>query len=197
MVLKEFQCINPECGHEFEGYADICPMCASDAKRAFRTAPGVSTNKGRPMSKAKIHDRILEREFDRQGIANFTNAGGENKVTWRGRVNQKYPGVYNTQAHGIGQHPIQAMISKPGDFSQLTQKYGANPNSFAVNGQPYSMRSSDYGSDNSFEGLEPTEPVKVGQHRPRDLMNKTQVIRHPEGDPKFSNSTVNEVMKHS
>jgi len=199
MVLKEFVCINPECGHEFEGYADICPLCASDAKRAFRTPPGVSTNKGRPMAKAKIHDRILEREFDRQGIANFTNVGGENKVTWRGRVQQKFPGVYQSQRSDLPYqaHSIQASICKPGDFSQLTQKYGANPNSFSVEGRPYSMNSSNYGPSNSFEGLEPTEPVKVGQHRPRDLMNKTQVIRHPEGDPKFSDSTVNEVMKHS
>jgi hypothetical protein len=197
MVLKEFKCINPECGHEFESLADICPLCASDAKRAFRTPPGVATNKGRPMAKSKIQERILEKEFNRQGIANFTNRGGENKVSWKSRVNRQYPGVYNTQAHGIHQHPIQGMIAKPGDFSGLQRKYGADPNSFAVDGVPYSMNSRDYGVDNSFEGLEPREPVKVGAHRPSELMRKTEVIRHPEGDPKFSDSVVDEVIKHS
>lgn len=196
MVLKEYQCINPECGHEFEGLADICPLCASDAKRAFRTAPGVATNKGRPMSKAKTTDRIIEREFQRQGIANFTNKGGENKVTWKSRVTREYPGVYNTHSNGApSQMPIQGMIAKPGDFSQLQRKYGADPNTFRGDGgQPYRL---PQGADNSFEGLEPTAPVKVGRHRPDDLMRKTEVIKHPEGDPKFSNAEINSVLEHS
>jgi hypothetical protein len=176
--------------------ADICPLCASDAKRAFRTPPGVATNKGRPMSQAKIMDRMIESEFNRQGIVNFTNVGGENKVTWKGRVQQKFPGTYLSNSSGLPHqsHPISAMISKPGDFSQLTRQYGADPNSFAVDGAPYQMPS---GSDNSFEGLQPTEPVKVGTHRPAELMSKTDVIHHPQGDPNFDDATVDEVMRHS
>jgi hypothetical protein len=196
MVNKEWRCVDPECGYEFEGFVDICPHCASDARRVFRTAPGVATNKGRPMAQSKIHDGILTREFDRQGIANFTNVGGENKVTWRGRVQQKFPGVYCSNASGLPNqsNPIQGMIARPGDFSQLQQKYGADPNSFRDENGPYRL---PQGVDNSFEGLEPTPPVKVGKHRPEKLMRQTQVIRHPEGDPKISQGAVDEVLRQS
>jgi hypothetical protein len=148
------------------------------------------------MSQSKIMDRMIEGEFKRQGIANFTNAGGENKVTWKSRVNQKFPGTYLTNQSGLPHqsHAISAMISKPGDFTPLQRKYGADPNSFNVEGHPYQLPT---GPDNSFEGLEPTSPQKVGQHRPSELMKNTQVIRHPEGDPNFDDATVDEVMRHS
>src|SRR5215469_18914917 len=75
-VLKEWTC---ECGHEFERIRPECPLCHSvNVTRAFRTPFGLQ--KGA----AKRTDRILEHQFKKLGISNFSNntGGGPNKVTW-------------------------------------------------------------------------------------------------------------------
>jgi hypothetical protein len=74
-VLKEFTC---SCCGDFEGFVHICPKCGKIAKRAFRTAPGVSSGK------ARRTDKLLESEFEARGITNFSNADPQNpKVTFR------------------------------------------------------------------------------------------------------------------
>ena len=118
-VLKEWRCISPECGREFEGLTSTCPRCgAREATRTFLTPPGI--NKGVSTSgSAKRIDRMLEREFDKQGITNFSNTRSENKVTWKRRVNASFPVRYNSPTRIGGappQQPIQAFIGAQGDF---------------------------------------------------------------------------------
>lgn len=66
---------------------------------------------------------MLEGEFKRQGISNFSNCGGENKVSWARRISQFNRGAYATQPSIAGaprnQPPIRAFMSKPGDYTPL------------------------------------------------------------------------------
>lgn len=121
-VLKEFTCLDEDCGQEFESIVPVCPYCGAKANRAFRTPVGINKGSSTPGSAKKI-DKMLEGEFKRQGVSNFSNCGGENKVTWARRVQQQGPGIYATQPSIAGaprnQPPIRAFMSKPGDYSPL------------------------------------------------------------------------------
>ena len=121
-VLKEFTCGDEDCAKEFESIVPVCPYCGANAKRAFRTAPGINMGATVPGSAKKI-DRMLEGEFKRQGISNFSNCQGENKVTWARRVSRLGSGSYATQPSIQGaprnQPPIRAFMSTPGDYSPL------------------------------------------------------------------------------
>ena len=94
-ILKEYTCNS--CGHEFERLRAECPACdSSNVKRAFRTPFHIA--KGA----AKRTDHILQNQFDKLGITNFSNApgpGNANNVTWK-------PKTYATPAGGLAQAPI-------------------------------------------------------------------------------------------
>lgn len=124
MVLKEWNC--QKCVRDFCSIVAVCPYCGAAAKRTFLTPVGI--NKGSSHNgSAKRIDKALEREFQKQGIANFSNSGGENKVRWARRVNAFAPGRYNTHrlpAGAPGQLPIQAYCGAPGDFSALERADG-------------------------------------------------------------------------
>lgn len=122
MVLKEWACKNEECERTFEALVNTCPYCGTrNAARVFLTPVGINGGRNTRNSARSI-DRILDREFKLQGIANFSNCGGENKVSWARRVNAFSPRTYNSPigiAGAPGQAPIQAFCGRPGDFSAI------------------------------------------------------------------------------
>lgn len=106
-IVKEWSC---ECGKDFEAVASVCPKCGRDARRAFRTPVGINGGRNTRGSARGI-DGILEAEFARQGISNFSNADGINKVEYQHR----FPGVYSSQSSGAPAQPaISAMFVKGG-----------------------------------------------------------------------------------
>ena len=121
MINKEFRC--ESCQNEFVSLMPICPRCGSAATRVFLTAPQISTK-----GIARRTDRILESNFKKMGISNFSNAGGVNKVSWVSS------GSTASTVHGQPQIPIQPTFAR----SDLA-KYGINPAAMTMNGQPYSL----------------------------------------------------------
>jgi hypothetical protein len=73
MIIKEYKC---ETDGDFESGVPICPKCGEIAKRTFKTAVGLS------FGKAKRIDMVIEGEFARRGISNYTNAYGAPKVDY-------------------------------------------------------------------------------------------------------------------
>lgn len=195
MVIKEFTCSDEDCGAEFEALVPVCPYCGAAASRAFRTAPGVVTNKGRPTGKAKAMDKMLQREFDRQGISNFSNVGGENRISWARRVNQKFPGVYASDAQGIPQPPIRAYMGKANDFSSLrcpqhpgsslANEYGFDPATLSQEGRPWNLRQVDSKAGNEF-GTPDESAFKIREPGlPPALAERSEVLVDVRGDPEI------------
>jgi hypothetical protein len=110
MIIKEYAC---GAGHDFEGCNPVCPICGAIGKRAYRTAPGITTGRvGRT-------DKILEREFKARGITNFTNANG-------------YPKVSRGDAVGQDNGVVAGFVDprSPGSspfMKSATEQYGAIP----------------------------------------------------------------------
>jgi hypothetical protein len=103
-VIKEFSC--NQCGLSFERIRGVCPSCHSeDTRRVFLTPVGIATGV------AKRTDAILQHQFDKMGITNFSNSGGgANKVSWK-------PLKTGTHDSG-GQEPINP-LSGAGAFGSL------------------------------------------------------------------------------
>lgn len=121
MVLKEFRCLSEDCGQDFESLVPVCEHCGSrEVKRVFLTPVGINGGKTTRGSARSI-DRLLEGEFKRQNIANFSNCRGENKVRYNRRVAQLGRGVYGTPAGGFNQPPIKAFVGAPGDFTPASR----------------------------------------------------------------------------
>jgi hypothetical protein len=73
MIRKEFNCAT--CG-DFESGLPRCPKCGEQATRVFRTPVGLG------FGKAKSIDRVINGEFARRSISNYTNAGGRPVVNY-------------------------------------------------------------------------------------------------------------------
>lgn len=120
-VVKEFRCLADGCGADFESLVPVCPACGSrEAKRVFLTPPGINGGESTSGSARRI-DRLLEREFKKQNVANFSNCRGENKVRYNRRVAELGRGVYGTPAGGFQQPPIKAFVGAPGDFTPASR----------------------------------------------------------------------------
>jgi|SRR5215469_2197279 len=125
-VLKEWTC---ECGHEFERIRPECPLCHSvNVTRAFRTPFGLQ--KGA----AKRTDRILEHQFKKLGISNFSNntGGGPNKVTWAPRYFSHSGGNSQLSHSSNGQEAI--LPGGGANFMQGLLPGGVTP---TVEGSPF------------------------------------------------------------
>lgn len=148
MIIKEFTC--KECEFEFEAFLPICARCGASAVRAFRTAPGY------PKGVAKRTDRILQKEFDKRGIVNFSNKGNTNRV-------DVHVGPTASSTHGFSQQPIQAMYGR--GLSDLA-RIGINPN-VTKDGQPFKLPDID-----NLPAPQIPYGTVVG-NKPTDLLNKT------------------------
>jgi DNA-directed RNA polymerase subunit RPC12/RpoP len=152
MILLEYHC--EECGHDFESFLAICARCGKKARRDYRTAPQINTRRVAPKT-----DKILEREFKRRGIVNFTNSGGVSRPTFVSH------GGTATTAGGVPQAPIAATFNQA-DLAQ----YKVDMSAMSVKGQPYSL------PDPSKIATGPVPyGAKVGQMNP-DLAQSTQTI---------------------
>ena len=158
-VLKEYTC--RKCGHEFEAFVPVCAKCGYDSKdnRAFRPAFGINGGDATANSARRI-DRILENEFARQGISDFSNRGGINRVEYQ-RLRSRAPGVYATPMPGVETPPIAAGFVKGGlsnpDLGGLTQE-----------GRPWSPPADGAGVSARYAG----QPVQ----RPNQLAARTRVV---------------------
>jgi hypothetical protein len=156
-ITKEWHC---ECGRDFEAAAPVCPRCGREAKRAFRTPVGINggrTNYG----SAKRIDGILEAEFKRQGISNFSNAGGINRVEYA-RLVESHPGVYSSSLSGAPAQPaISAQFVKGG----LSNPQLAREMAFQVDGTPWRAPVDD-------AGVMVRPGTKVGRGSP-ELLERT------------------------
>lgn len=207
MVVKEFSCSDPECARAFEGLVPVCPYCGAKGERAFRTPPSI--NRGMSNSgSAKRIDKMLEKEFARQGISNFSNVGGENRITWARRVNSQFPGVYASDAGGMAQPPIRAYMGKANDFgslrcpqypqSSLANEYGFDPNTLSREGRPWNLRQADGRggtASNQFyepQQVDPENPeasaAALRQREPglpQRLAERSEVLVDIRGDPEI------------
>jgi hypothetical protein len=95
-INKEWRC--DSCSLDYEGYTDPCPSCGGEGKRVFRTAFQLSTGY------AKRTDMVLEHQFKKKGITNYSNADGMAKVSFQ----EKRFGSRSTPVHGIQQPEIAA-----------------------------------------------------------------------------------------
>lgn len=120
MISKEFRC--DSCRRDFESLMPICTQCGGPARRVFLSAPRISTGV------ARRTDKILETNFKRMGISNFSNAGGVNRVTWIST------GSTSSTVHGQPQAPVQPTFN-----SSDLGRYGINPGNMTVAGQPYQL----------------------------------------------------------
>jgi hypothetical protein len=73
VIVKEFKC--NEHG-DFESGIGICPECGEIARRVFNSPVGINSGK------AKRIDMVIEGEFARRNISNYTNAGSAPKVNY-------------------------------------------------------------------------------------------------------------------
>lgn len=73
-IKKEWHCDG--CGTEFESAIDLCKRCGAPATRVFRTPVGIGKGS------AKKIDALLERNFKKRGISNYTNIGGSTNISW-------------------------------------------------------------------------------------------------------------------
>ena len=92
-IIKEFKC--REHGN-FESGIAICPRCGKIAQRVFITPVGLSFGKARRI------DAVIEGEFERRGISNYTNAGGTPKVNYGS-------GTYNGVTAGWGKQQLTSI----------------------------------------------------------------------------------------
>jgi hypothetical protein len=120
MISKEFHC--DACQRDFESLMPICTLCGGAARRVFLSAPRISTGV------ARRTDKILETNFKRMGISNFSNAGGVNKVSW------VTTGSTASTVHGQPQPLIQPTFN-----SADLGRYGINPANMTVGGVPYQL----------------------------------------------------------
>ena len=161
-ILKEYTC--RKCGHEFEAFVPTCARCGYDDKenRAFRTPAGI--NGGRAtFNSAKRIDRLIENEFSRQGISNFSNRGGINKVEYA-KLRQKAPGVYATPFAGAEVAPIQAGFVNGG----LTAPDLRSKVPFIVDGKQWDAPT-DTGVSTEFG-------ARVGNNAAQSLRNRTNIV---------------------
>lgn len=168
-VLKEYTC--RKCGHNFEGFVPVCAKCGyeSEDNRTWRTAPGINGGHATANSARRL-DRIMENELTRQGVSNFSNRGGINKVEYK-RLRQKAPGVYATPFGGAQTPPIQAGFVSGG----LQNPNLKNQVSFQVDGQSW-LPPSDSGG---IQVNQPGQKVRGGppiiDGKPQTLASKTWI----------------------
>jgi hypothetical protein len=74
LIKKEWCCGG--CGTEFESAIDVCKRCGAVAQRVFRTPVSINS------SATKVIDSMLERNFAKRGISNYTNSAGAGKIEW-------------------------------------------------------------------------------------------------------------------
>lgn len=74
-IKKEWFC--EKCDFNFESAINLCKRCGAEARRVFLTAPQISVKR----VSTRV-DSLLERNFSRRGISNFTNTGGSNRISW-------------------------------------------------------------------------------------------------------------------
>ena len=74
-IKKEWHC--EECALDFESAIPLCKKCGKEARRDFRTPVGISLR-----GNSKRIDALLERNFEKRGISNFSNRDGQPKITW-------------------------------------------------------------------------------------------------------------------
>ena len=156
MINREFLC--PSCSNQFESLLAVCPRCGAAANRHFRSAPNINTS-----GIAKRTDRILESNFKRMGISNFSNAGGVNKVSWVST------GSTSTTVHGQPQPMIQPIFGGPDQLA----KAGFNTAAMTMNGRPYQLP-----NPQDYSVALPAVGQKVGQMSPQlkaqtDLVHRT------------------------
>lgn len=144
-MIKEFRCTS--CSKDFESLMPICPRCGSSASRVFLTPPQVVTR-----GVARKTDRILETEFKRMGISNFSNAGGVNKVEWVST------GSTASTVHGQPQPMIQPIFGGP----EQLQRAGFNTANMTMNGKPYQLP-----NPKDYSVALPAVGTKVGQFSPQ------------------------------
>ena len=144
MIAKEFIC--GSCHNEFESLMPVCPRCGGSATRHFRNAPRISTGV------AKRTDRILESNFKRMGISNFSNAGGVNKVSWVST------GSTASTVHGQPQPMIQPIFGGPDQLA----KAGFNTANMTMNGRPYQLP-----NPQDYSVALPAVGTKVGEFSPQ------------------------------
>lgn len=159
-ILKEWTC--KACGHEFERIRAECPACESeDVARAFRTPPGINGGRNKAHS-AKRTDEILEHQFNKLGVTNFSNApgfGAPNKVNW----SPKTFGPRATPAGGMAQEEIVAGFG----MNTLIQS-GFNPAGLMRDAQPFAIPTDAHGA------LIPAGVPLGGP--PTELLRNTNVI---------------------
>ena len=145
MINKEFHC--DQCNRDFESLLAVCGHCGSPARRVFLTAPQVVTR-----GVARRTDRILESNFKRMGISNFSNAGGVNKVSWVST------GSTASTVHGQPQPMIQPIFGGPDQLS----KAGFNTANMTMNGKPYQLP-----NPQDYSVALPAVGTKVGEFSPQ------------------------------
>jgi hypothetical protein len=106
MINKEWCC--KTCG-DFESAIGVCKRCGEKATRVFRTPPGIS-----PKNMSRRIDKLVESEFSRRKISNYTNRGGTQKVEFA-----------NSYASASGQPPITGGWGKQ-SLTQFNAQYGTN-----------------------------------------------------------------------
>lgn len=163
MVLKEFTCFS--CG-DFQALIPICTRCGKTAKRAgLKEIIGAGRPPGYASGVARRTDTILEREFERQGIVNFTNAGGVSKPTFSSR---SMPSGLNMSVLGDAPAtpPIQA-----GYLSDLS-RMGIDPRNMTVEGRPWQPPQQEVMQAPVNSGLGP---------RANELLSNREVIGRTDG----------------
>lgn len=85
-IKKEWHCNG--CNIDFESALNLCKRCGAEARRVFLTAPQISVR-----GSSKFTDRLLERNFRKRGISNFTNTSGGNKISWDSGFQGNLPDV--------------------------------------------------------------------------------------------------------
>jgi hypothetical protein len=159
--MREWRC--RACNHEFERIRPDCPQCHTDgATRIFLTPPRIQSGY------AKRTDSILQHQFDKLGIANFSNSqsSGPNKVTWK-------PKQFGSRASG-GQPEIMPMIGTEG-FSKL----GINPAQLMQTLAPGQTVPFQVPKDVTGAGIPLGVPIGG---KPTELYKKTNVIGRLDSD---------------
>jgi hypothetical protein len=157
-IIREFRCNS--CGHDFERIRPECPLCHCDARRVFLTPPHISNGY------AKRTDAILQNQFDKLGISNFSNSqgpGAPNRVTWK-------PRKFGSRASG-GQPEINPMLGadslKTIGMNQIMQTLGPGET------VPYAVPK-DIGA-----GIPMGVPIGG---RPTELLKHTRVVGRLDSD---------------
>jgi hypothetical protein len=101
VIKKEWHCDG--CNLDFESAIDLCKRCGQPATRAFRTPPGIGNGS------AKRIDALLERNFAKRGISNYTNSGGKPQINWANQPKAFPDGDW--RAGGWGKEHLSAINS--------------------------------------------------------------------------------------